>query len=663
MFSIYNNGKPSPMGYSQTLENGLKISNFALFSSAADAIELCLFRDGKESRFAMSRTNDIWHVAIKGVELNDEYAFRITGKNDRTLANPQKLMLDPYAKAVTHKPDLSSSEARSIFLLNDERDNATVAPKGRIVDEHFDWSGDCKPSIPLAQTIVYELNVKGFSQLNYRIPENIRGTYAALAHPENIAYFKSLGITSLELLPVNFFIDEPHLQEKGLRNYWGYNPLAMFALEPSYAADQKHPLNEFKSMVKALHQAGIEVILDVVFNHTAESEKTFPTFCQRGIDDKTYYWQNKHGDYINWTGCGNMLNLANDVTRKWVLDCLRYWVTECHVDGFRFDLATVLGRETPDFNPNAQLFAEMEQDDVLQQIKLIAEPWDIGHYGYQVGYFPAYFSQWNDRFRDDMCRFWLWQSGEVGAFAERFAGSSDIFNREGRLPHASLNFITAHDGFTLRDLVSYNHKHNEANGEENRDGRNENYSYNHGIEGSQLDLADEWQSAVENNRVLSEKGLLGSLLLANGVPMLLAGDEFGNSQYGNNNAYCQDNEITWLKWDDFNQTLFDFTKQTIVLRKKIQSLQQDAWWSDENVAWLNCGGNPMTLDDWHNRERKALQVMLDGRYLFLINAKTEAQSFYLPNGRWKKIAEIGNRVIQQCDVSGVAFEVLEHMED
>lgn len=663
MFSIYNNGKPSPMGYSQTLENGLKISNFALFSSAADAVELCLFRNGKESRFAMSRTDDIWHVAIEGVELNDEYAFRITGKNDRTLANPQKLMLDPYAKAVSHKPDLSSPESRSIFVLNDERDNAAVAPKGRIIDEHFDWSGDCKPSIPWAQTIVYELNVKGFSQLNSRIPENIRGTYAALVHPENIAYFKSLGITSLELLPVNFFIDEPHLQEKGLRNYWGYNPLAMFALEPSYATDQKQPLNEFKSMVKALHQAGIEVILDVVFNHTAESEKSFPTFCQRGIDDKTYYWQNEHGDYLNWTGCGNMLNLANDVARKWVLDCLRYWVTECHVDGFRFDLATVLGRETPDFNPNAKLFAEMEQDDVLQQIKLIAEPWDIGHYGYQVGYFPDYFSQWNDRFRDDMCRFWLWQSGEVGAFAERFAGSSDIFKREGRLPHGSLNFITAHDGFTLRDLVSYNHKHNEANGEENRDGRNENYSYNHGIEGSQLDLADEWQSAVENNRVLSEKGLLGSLLLANGVPMLLAGDEFGNSQYGNNNAYCQDNEMTWLKWDDFNQTLFDFTKQTIALRKKIQSLQQGAWWSDENVEWLNTGGNPMTLDDWHNRESKALQVMLDGKYLFLINAKTESQSFYLPNGKWKKIAETENSVIQQCDVSGIAFEVLEHMDD
>ena len=663
MFSIYNNGKPSPMGYSQTRVNGRQISNFALFSTAANAVELCLFRDGKESRFAMSQSDDIWHLAMEGVELNDEYAFRITGKNDGTLANPQKLMLDPYAKAVSHKPDLSSPEARSIFLLSDERDNAAVAPKGRIIDETFDWTGDCKPSIPWAQTIVYELNIKGFSQLNSRIPVDIRGSYAALAHPENIAYFKALGVTSLELLPVNFFIDEPHLQEKGLRNYWGYNPLAMFALEPSYAADSQQPLHEFKNMVKALHQAGIEVILDMVFNHTAESEKAFPTFSQRGIDDKTYYWQNEQGDYINWTGCGNMLNLANDVTRKWLLDCLRYWVTECHVDGFRFDLATVLGRETPDFNPNAKLFAEMEQDEILQNIKLIAEPWDIGHYGYQVGRFPAYFSQWNDRFRDDMCRFWLWKSGEAGAFAERFAGSSDIFNREGRLPYGSLNFITAHDGFTLQDLVSYNHKHNEANGEENRDGRNENYSYNHGIEGAQLDLADKWQGEVENSRILSAKGLLASLLLANGVPMLLAGDEFGNSQYGNNNAYCQDNEITWLKWDDFNHTLFDFTKRTIALRKEIQSLQREIWWSDENVAWLNCGGNPMTLDDWHNRESKALQVMLDGQYLFLVNAKTEPQSFHLPTGQWQKIDGNANIMLQQCDVSGMAFEVLEHIKD
>ena len=660
MFSIYNNGKPSPMGYSQTRENGLKISNFALFSSAADAIELCLFRDGKESRFAMSRTDDIWHVAIEGVELNDEYAFRITGKNDRTLANPQKLMLDPYTKAVTHKPDLSSSEARSIFLLNDEQDNAAVAPKGRIVDESFDWSGDCKLSIPWAQTIVYELNVKGFSQLNSRIPENIRGTYAALAHPENIAYFKSLGITSLELLPVNFFIDEPHLQEKGLRNYWGYNPLAMFALEPSYAADQKQPLNEFKSMVKALHQAGIEVILDVVFNHTAESEKTFPTFCQRGIDDKTYYWQNEHGDYTNWTGCGNMLNLANDVTRKWVLDCLRYWVTECHVDGFRFDLATVLGRETPDFNPNAQLFAEMEQDDVLQQIKLIAEPWDIGHYGYQVGYFPNYFAEWNDRFRDDLCRFWLWKSGEIGAFAERFAGSSDLFKKNDRLPHTTLNFITAHDGFVMQDLVSYNQKHNEANGEENRDGRNENYSYNHGVEGSTESLSEPQKSAVENNRTFAQSGLLMSLLLANGTPMLLAGDEFGNTQYGNNNAYCQDNEITWLKWANFNKELFELTKQTIAARKQIGSLNRNQWWSGDNVQWLNMHGNQMTVDDWQNQQTKALQVVLDKHCLLLINAKAEGQVFHLPDGKWKPQIGTHNLTLdaQQAELSSMGFCML-----
>ena len=660
MFRIYNNGKPSPMGYSQTLENGVKISNFALFSSAADAIELCLFRDGKESRFAMSRTDDIWHVAIEGVELNDEYAFRITGKNDRTLANPQKLMLDPYAKAVTHKPDLSSPEARSIFVLNDERDNAEVAPKGRILDEHFDWSGDCKPSIPWAQTIVYELNVKGFSQLNSCIPENIRGTYAALAHPKNIAYFKSLGITSLELLPVNFFIDEPHLQEKGLRNYWGYNPLAMFALEPSYAADQKHPLNEFKSMVKALHQAGIEVILDVVFNHTAESEKTFPTFCQRGIDDETYYWQNEHGDYTNWTGCGNMLNLSSDVGRKWVVDCLRYWAEQCHVDGFRFDLASVFGRDTSDFNAQAQLFTDIKNEPSLQNIKLIAEPWDIGHYGYQVGNFPNYFAEWNDRFRDDLCRFWLWKSGEIGAFAERFAGSSDLFKKNDRLPHTTLNFITAHDGFVMQDLVSYNQKHNEANGEENRDGRNENYSYNHGVEGSTESLSEPQKSAVENNRTFAQSGLLMSLLLANGTPMLLAGDEFGNTQYGNNNAYCQDNEITWLKWANFNKELFELTKQTIAARKQIGSLNRNQWWSGDNVQWLNIHGNQMTVDDWQNQQTKALQVVLDKHCLLLINAKAEGQVFHLPDGKWKPQIGTHNLTLdaQQAELSSMGFCML-----
>ena len=485
-----------------------------------------------------------------------------------------------------------------------------------------------------------------------------------------MAYLKELGATAVELLPINYHVNEPHLQEKGLQNYWGYNPLAMFAVEPKYCSEANHgnPLYEFKSMVKALHEAGIEVILDVVFNHTAESEKSFPTFSQRGIDDRTYYWQNEQGEYINWTGCGNMLNLANDITRKWVVDCLRYWVEECHVDGFRFDLGTVLGRESPDFNPHAKLFDDIAREPSLQQVKFISEPWDIGHYGYQLGRFPHYFAEWNDRFRDDMCRFWLWKSGEVGAFAERFAGSSDLFKRETRLPHTTLNFITAHDGFTLRDLVSYNHKHNEANGEDNRDGRNENYSYNHGIEGSQLDRNEEHQSAVENQRVLAQSGLLASLLLANGTPMLLAGDEFGNTQFGNNNAYCQDNEITWLKWQDFNQELFDLTKQLIATRKQIQSLQRDVWWSDENVTWLNIEGKSMQVEDWHHRESKALQVVLDQRWLFLINAKAEPQSFTLPNeinGQWKARAGTTNLTIQQqqVEVGGMAFCVLENMDN
>ena len=670
MVAVKNQGKAYPFGYSQYEENGEQVTHFALYSSVADAVELCLFENGKkEQRFAMHCSENIWHIALSGVAHGMQYGFRITAENDRTLANPNKLMLDPYAKAVVGKPDLSSAEVRSIFQLNDPRDNAEFAPKGQIIETTFDWQNDKAPKTLWAETVIYELSVKGFSQLRTDIPEKLRGTYAGLAQPQSVAYLKELGVTAVELLPINYHVNEPHLQEKGLQNYWGYNPLAMFAVEPKYCseANRENPLYEFKSMVKTLHEAGIEVILDVVFNHTAESEKPFPTFSQRGIDDRTYYWQNEQGEYINWTGCGNMLNLANDITRKWVVDCLRYWVEECHVDGFRFDLGTVLGRESPDFNPHAKLFDDIAQTPSLQQVKFISEPWDIGRYGYQLGRFPHYFAEWNDRFRDDMCRFWLWKSGEVGAFAERFAGSSDLFKREARLPHTTLNFITAHDGFTLRDLVSYNHKHNEANGEDNRDGRNENYSYNHGIEGSQLDLNDEHQSAVENQRVLAQSGLLASLLLGNGTPMLLAGDEFGNTQFGNNNAYCQDNEITWLKWQDFNQELFDLTKQLIATRKQIQSLQRDVWWSDENVTWLNIEGESMQAKDWHNRESKALQVVLDQQWLFLINAKAEPQSFMLPvafDGHWKAVAGTTNLTEQQrqVDVGGMAFCVLKKMD-
>ena len=643
------------MGYSIFTENGVKVTNFALFSAAASGVELCLFDGDKETRFPMVRTNNVWHLAVAGVEVGTEYGFRINGE----YANPNKLMLDPYAKAVNGKPDLSSEESRSWFLMNDHRDNAHIAPRAVIISEDFDWENDTAPNTPWAETIVYELHVKGFSQLNDKIPAELRGTYAGLSHPINLAYLKELGVTAVELLPVNFYINEPHLQARGLQNYWGYNPLAMFAVEPKYAATN-NPLAEFKAMVKAFHKEGIEVILDVVFNHSSESEQTYPTFCQRGIDDQTYYWRNDQGRYINWTGCGNMLNLSSDVGRKWVVDCLRYWVEHCHVDGFRFDLASVLGRDTPDFNPQAQLFTDIRNEPSLQNIKLIVEPWDIGHYGYQVGNFPNYFAEWNDRFRDDLCRFWLWKSGEIGAFAERFAGSSDLFKKNDRLPHTTLNFITAHDGFVMQDLVSYNQKHNEANGEENRDGRNENYSYNHGVEGSTESLSEPQKSAVENNRTFAQSGLLMSLLLANGTPMLLAGDEFGNTQYGNNNAYCQDNEITWLKWANFNKELFELTKQTIAARKQIGSLNRNQWWSGDNVQWLNIHGNQMTVDNWQNQQTKALQVVLDKHCLLLINAKAEGQVFHLSDGKWKPQIGTHNLTLdaQQAELSSMGFCML-----
>lgn len=655
MFTIYNNGKPAPMGYSIFTENGVKVTNFALFSAAASGVELCLFDGDKETRFPMVRTNNVWHLSVAGVEVGAEYGFRIHGEH----ANPNKLMLDPYAKAVNGKPDLTTEESRSWFLMNDHRDNAHIAPRAVIISEDFDWENDTASNTPWAETIVYELHVKGFSQLNDKIPAELRGTYTGLSHPINLAYLKELGVTTVELLPVNFYINEPHLQARGLQNYWGYNPLAMFAVEPKYAATN-NPLAEFKAMVKAFHKEGIEVILDVVFNHSAESEQTYPTFCQRGIDDQTYYWRNDQGRYINWTGCGNMLNLSSDVGRKWVVDCLRYWVEHCHVDGFRFDLASVLGRDTPDFNPQAQLFTDIRNEPSLQNIKLIVEPWDIGHYGYQVGNFPNYFAEWNDRFRDDLCRFWLWKSGEIGAFAERFAGSSDLFKKNDRLPHTTLNFITAHDGFVMQDLVSYNQKHNEANGEENRDGRNENYSYNHGVEGSTECLSEPQKSAVENNRTFAQSGLLMSLLLANGTPMLLAGDEFGNTQYGNNNAYCQDNKITWLKWANFNKELFELTKQTIVARRQIGSLNRNQWWSGDNVQWLNIHGNQMTVDDWQNQQTKALQVVLDKHCLLLINAKAEGQVFHLPDGKWTPKIGTHNLTLdaQQAELSSMGFCML-----
>ena len=664
-------GAPFPLGATLKKVKNQQGVNFALFSAQARAVELCLFDDfDNEIRFpVLNKTDDIFHIWIPDVPMGTKYGYRVYSEQnsvnpDRTsLSNPQKLMLDPYAKAVVGKPDLSTPEARAWFELHDERDNAPVAPKGLVCADKFNWTGDKPLQTPWAETVIYELHVKGFSQLREDLPEPIRGTYSALAHPKTIAYLQDLGITAVELLPINYALNEPHLQEKGLTNYWGYNPLAMFAVEPNYAATE-NPLHEFKNMVKTLHKAGIEVILDVVFNHTSESEKHFATFSQRGIDDQAYYWHDEQGNYVNWTGCGNMLNLSLAHTRRWVVDCLKYWVEECHVDGFRFDLGAVLGREywhdRIQFNPHAALFNEILRDPVLAQSKLIAEPWDIGDNGYQLGNFPPHFAEWNNLYRDDLRRFWLWKSGELGKFAERFAGSSDFFKKPDRKPHNSVNFITAHDGFNLRDLVSYNHKHNLANGEHNRDGHNENYSYNHGIEGATDHLLSPEKSAVENQRFLSSAALLRTLLLSNGTPMLLAGDEFGNTQYGNNNVYCQDNETTWLKWNQFDVRLFHAVRDAIALRKKVQSLQQDEWWTNANVRWFNEFGSPMNIDDWHNQGVKSLQILLDERWLLLINGKANLQMFHLPQGLWTcHIGEYLEQSNQHFVVSGVTLCLLE----
>lgn len=620
-------GTDDKLGVTPLAYQGKDGFNFALFSSVAENVELCLFEGNEEQRFAMQKTGNIWHTWTTKAREGMAYGYRVTGRG----CNPQKLMLDPYAKGVIGKPRIACPDNRKLFHLLDKRDNQYYAPKGVICAENFDWGEDIAPQTPWAETIIYELHVKGFSKLNLDLPKPIRGTYAGLAHPKSIAYLKKLGITAVELLPVNYHLDECHLQERGLRNYWGYNPLAMFAVESNYWSGRLNttPLSEFKAMVKALHEAGIEVILDVVFNHSAESEKEFPTFSQRGIDNDHYYWQEDNGNYINVTGCGNTLNVSTEMGRRWVVDCLRYWVEECHVDGFRFDLAPTLGRDTPAFNPKAQLFKDILEVPSLQKVKFIAEPWDIGLGGYQVGQFPDYFAEWNDRFRDDITKFWLWKSGEMGAFATRFAGSSDIYQQGEKCPHHSVNFITAHDGFTLTDLTSYNQKHNFANGEENRDGRNENHSYNHGVEGKTDDLE------VLNNRTRSSLSLLSTLLLSNGTPMLLAGDEFGNSQQGNNNAYCQDNEITWLDWQQFDHIRFNNVQQAIALRKNIQSLCSDQWWNDENVQWLNTKGEPMSEADWHSRDTKAFQILLDGKWLFVLNAKADKQAFLLPNGNWQ----------------------------
>jgi glycogen operon protein len=627
-------GRPKPAG-AQADQHGI---NFSVFSAHATGIELCVFDDdGNEQRLPLpGRTGNWWHGFLPDGKPGLRYGFRASGPfepHNGHRFNPHKLLLDPCARAVEGDvPD--DPRLHGGWDQPDEQDSAAVAPKSVVVAPEYDWEGDAPLRTPWGQTVIYEAHVRGLTKRHPEIPEAIRGTYAALAHPVMIKHLTDLGITALELLPIQHFADEPRLQREGLSNYWGYNPLALYAVEPSYASrpEPGAAINEFRDAVKTLHQHGIEVILDIVFNHTAEIDLSGPTLSLRGLDNKSYYWLHDNGDYDNMTGCGNAIRLVDEETVAWAIGCMRYWLEECHVDGFRFDLAPIMGR-TPAFSKEAPLFKAMLADPVISQCKLIAEPWDIGLGGYQLGNFPAPFAEWNDRFRDDVRRFWLQGHLPLGQFATRFSGSQDYFGHDGRQPIAAINMLTAHDGFTLQDTVSFSHKHNQANGEHNRDGTSENHSNNHGHEG--LD-ADE---AVKTRRRCSQRALLTTLLLAHGTPMLLAGDEQGQSQQGNNNAYCQDNELTWLDWAGADTSLTAFTAALLRLRRQIPALQHGEWWQDSrnDVQWLNGEGQPMTVQRWERGPQQRLQILLSGKWLLAINASERNDDIALPPGAWEAV--------------------------
>lgn len=624
-------GKPQPLG-AHVADGGV---NFTLFSAHAERVELCVFDDeGNEQRYDLpARSGDVWHGFLAGARAGLRYGYRVHGPwapEHGHRFNPAKVLIDPCARRVDGEL-VDDALFHGGYERPDPHDNVAIALKSVVVKDLFDWEDDAPPRTPWGNSVIYEAHVKGLTYLHPAIPEAERGTYKALSHPAMIAYFKRLGITALELLPIAQFASEPRLQRLGLSNYWGYNPLAMFALEPRYAADAERARQEFCETVKALHQAGIEVILDVVLNHSAEIDLDGPTFSLRGIDNRSYYWIRDDDDYENWTGCGNTLNLSLPGTVEYAVQCLRYWVETFHIDGFRFDLAPVMGR-TPAFSQHAPLFEAINNDPLLSAVKLIAEPWDIGAGGYQVGNFPPLFAEWNDHFRDATRRFWLAKDLSPGDFARRFAGSSDVFKQQGRAPGASVNMITAHDGFTLRDCVCFNQKHNEANGEENRDGTNNNHSNNHGIEGLGGSLH------VNERRRDSVHALLTTLLLSQGTPMLLAGDEQGHSQHGNNNAYCQDNALTWLDWRQANDGLITFTAALIALRQQIPALTLNVWWEegDGNVQWLNKDAQPLRPEEWaHGAGR--MQILLSERYLITLNNTDDVAQIVLPDGEWRAV--------------------------
>ena len=657
-------GRPWPLGASW---DGHGV-NFAVFSSGASRIELCIF-DAKgqhetQRLLLTQRTNDIWHGYLSGAAPGLVYGLRADGpwRPDRgQLFNPAKLLLDPYARELvgqfTWRAEQFGADRR-FPLHRDAQDNAACALKARVVHDAFDWGDDQRPHVAPADTVLYELHVKGFSRLQEALPQPLRGTFAGLAHPVSIAHLKRLGVSSVSLLPVFYALDEERLVQMGLHNYWGYNTIAFFCVDPALAvhANATRPRDEFRSMVRSLHAAGIEVLLDVVFNHSAEGDERGPTISLRGLDNAAYYrlLPDTPSRYENHSGCGNTLDIRHPAVLRLVLDSLRYWVTQMHVDGFRFDLAPVLGRGDHGFSRDSAFFTAIAQDPVLSGVKLIAEPWDIGAGGYQLGGFPRGWMEWNDRFRDTLRSFWLGGhrspdsphgSTTRAEFAMRLCGSSDIYQARHRPPADSVNFVTAHDGFTLRDLVSYNERHNKANGESNRDGHGHNLSFNCGVEGDSTD------AAVNQLRGRLQRALLACTLLSQGTPMLCAGDELGRSQGGNNNPYCQDNSTTWMDWAGADADLAAFVARVLELRRVAQPFGTQ-WYSGltdplglHDLAWLEPDGTALQGGAWSNPLARALGCLIGrpGRarapLLLLVNAGQQAQSFRLPAGVWQALLD------------------------
>ncbi|WP_426749536.1 glycogen debranching protein GlgX [Myxococcus sp. Y35] len=662
-------GKPYPLG---ATFDGHGV-NFAVFSEHAKKVEICLYDaadPAKETRRfpLLETTHQVWHGYVPGLQAGTLYGLRVHGPYEPKKGlrfNPHKLLVDPYARAIHGKVDYQAPiyaytpGAKEEDLAFDTRDDAAAVPKGVVLGpDTFDWEGDAPPNVPWHDTLIYEVHVKGFTKLHPRVPEALRGTYAGLAHPASIEHLKKVGVTAVELLPIQHIVDEPFLIQREKVNYWGYNTLGYFAPDARYSGSGSlgGQVDEFKQMVKQLHRAGIEVLLDVVYNHTCEGNHLGPTLSFKGVDNAAYYRLTEKDPryYMDVTGCGNSWNATHPYALKLIADSLRYWVEEMHVDGFRFDLATTLGRDRHGYDTRAAFFQIIHQDPVLSRVKLISEPWDVGDFGYQVGNFPVLWSEWNGKYRDTIRRYWKGDDRQAAEIGYRLTGSSDLFSLSGRKPTASVNFVTAHDGFTLHDLVTYNDKHNEANGEENRDGANDNHSWNCGVEGETTD------AKINALREQQKRNFLATLFLSQGVPMLVAGDEMGRTQKGNNNAYCQDNELSWVNWElnDTQRALLDFTCALTKLRREQPVLHKRRFfrgahmWDSElkDLAWFRPDGKEMRKDDWEKPYVRSLAFLLGGdaiaapdeegnrivgdTVLVLMNAHHEPITFMLPALEW-----------------------------